>query len=75
MQAIETQYAGSQNELFGSEAIFDDNSGEVMLNIDKDGETTKEGWHIMPCVYPPLVRCSKSWCAYCLGNDFTWIFM
>ena len=60
MQAIETQYAWSQNELFGSEAIFDDNSGEVMLNIDKDGETTKEGWHIMPCVYPPLVRCSKS---------------
>ena len=56
IQAIETQYAGGQKELFGGEAIFDDNSDEVVLNIDKDGETTEEGWHIMPIVYPPSVR-------------------
>lgn len=55
MQAIETRY-GSQNELYGGEAILDDNSDEVILNIDEDGETTEEGWHIRPCGYPPLVR-------------------
>ena len=56
LQAIETQYAGSQIELFGGEAILDDNSDEVVLNIDKDGETTEKGWHIIPIVYLPSVR-------------------
>ena len=56
IQAIETQYAWTQNELFGGEAILDDNSDEVVLNIDKDGETTEKGWHIIPIVYPPSVR-------------------
>ena len=55
----ETQYAGSQIELFGGEAIFADNSDEVVLNIDVDGEITEEGWHIMPCVDPPSVRYSR----------------
>lgn len=65
IQAIETQYAGSQIELFGGEAIFDGNSDEVVLNIDKDGETAEEGWRIRPCVYPPLVRSE-----ICVGNDY-----
>ena len=47
---------GEKNELCGSEATFDTDSDRVLLDIDKDGETTREGWHIRPCVYPPLVR-------------------
>ena len=60
VQAIERQYAGSQKELINGEAILDDDSDEVVLNIDKDGESTEEGWHIMPCVYPPSVRYGRS---------------
>ena len=45
--------------MFGGEAIFADNSDEVVLNIDVDGEITEEGWHIMPCVDPPSVRYSR----------------
>lgn len=59
IQAIETQYPWSQKELFGSEAIFDDNSDEVVLSVDEDGENTDEGWQIMPCVDPPSVRYSR----------------
>ena len=59
MQAIEAQYAGSQNELYGGEAILDD-SDEVVLDIDKDGVKTEEGWSIEPLMDPPLVRYSRS---------------
>ena len=55
LQAIESRYE-RQNELHGSEATFDTGSDRVLLDINKDGETTKEGWHIRPCVCPPLVR-------------------
>ena len=55
LQAIGTKY-GSQNELCGCEAIFDDKSDEVVLKIREDGETTEEGWHIKPCVHPPSVK-------------------
>ena len=58
LQAIGTQY-GSQNELCGCEAIFDDNSDEVVLNIEKNGVTTEEGWHIKPCIYPPSVNYTR----------------
>ena len=40
MQAIEAQYAWSQNELYGVEPILDDDSDEVVLDIDKDGVKT-----------------------------------
>ena len=52
---IEDRY-GRKNELYGSEATFDTDSDRVLLDIDKDGETTREGWHIKPCAYPLLVR-------------------
>ena len=55
LQAIEDRY-GRKNELYGSEATFDTDSDRVLLDIDKDGETTREGWHIRPCAYPPSVR-------------------
>ena len=55
LQAIEDRY-GRKNELYGSEATFDTDSDRVLLDIDKDGETTWEGWHIRPCAYPPSVR-------------------
>ena len=58
-QAIETRYE-RQNELCGSEVTFDDDSDQVLLDIDKDGKTTKNGWHIRPCMYPPLVRSTIS---------------
>ena len=58
-QAIETRYE-RQNELCGSEVTFEDDSDQVLLDIDKDGETTKNGWHIIPCTYPPLVRSTIS---------------
>ena len=51
--------------MFGGEAIFDDNGDKVVLNIDKDGETTEEGWRITPCVYPPFVRSEVY-----VGNDY-----
>lgn len=60
MQAIEAQYAWSQNELFGGEAIFDEDSDEVVLDIDKDGVKTEEGWSIVPLMKPPSVRYSRS---------------
>ena len=60
MQAIKAQYAGSQNELYGVDAIFDDDSDEVVLDIGKDGVKTKEGWSIEPLMDPPSVRYSRS---------------
>lgn len=60
MQAIEAQYAGSQNELYGVEPILDDDSDEVVLDIDKDGVKTEEGWSIEPLMDPPSVRYSRS---------------
>ena len=60
MQAIEEQYAWSQNELFGGEVIFDEDIDEVVLDIGKDGVKTKEGWSIEPLMDPPSVRYSRS---------------
>ena len=61
MQAIEeAQYAWSQNELFGVEPIFDEDSDEVVLDIHKDGVKTEEGWSIVPLMDPPSVRYSRS---------------
>ena len=56
MQAIEAQYAWSQNEIFGVEPILDDDSDGVELDIDKDGVKTEEGWSIKPLMDPPSVR-------------------
>ena len=39
-------------------------SDQVLLDIVKDGETTKDGWHIRPCMYPPLVRSTRSYFAW-----------
>jgi len=56
LQDIDKRYE-RHNELYGSEATFDtDRDCRVKLDIDQDGETTKEGWRIRPCVDPPEVR-------------------
>ena len=68
LQAIESRYE-RENELCGCEVTFDDDSDQVLLDIDKDGVTTKEGWHIRPCVYPPLVRYTRScFCSFVLSR-------
>ena len=54
VQAIEERYE-MQNELYGCETTFDSNSDQVLLKINEGGDTTEEGWHIKPCVDPPLV--------------------
>ena len=55
LQAIENRYE-RQNELCGCEATFHNDSDQVLLDIDKDGATTEEGWHIRPLMDPPLVK-------------------